>query len=121
MERGCIEMVESRKQKKISIFSICNYTFFVLIAILMLFPLWNVIVISLTDYREYVANPLMLFPKSITLEAYEYIFANDDLLTALKVTVIITLAGTLGSMLFSIMGAYALSKKRCLDATSFLL
>ena len=120
MERGCIEMVKNRKKKKISIFSICNYTFFVLIAILMLFPLWNVIVISLTDYREYVANPLMLFPKSITLEAYEYIFANDDLLTALKVTIIITLAGTMGSMLFSIMGAYALSKKKMPGRDFFL-
>ena len=108
------------KRKKLSAFSVFNYTFFGLVALLMVFPLWNVIVISLTDYREYVANPLMLFPGEITLEAYEYIFANADLLTSLKITVIVTLAGTLGSMFFSVAGAYALSKKKMPGRNVFL-
>ena len=103
-------MAAAGRRKKISLFSIFNYTFFVIVALLMVFPLWNVIVISLTDYQDYVANPLMIFPKEITMEAYDYIFANDDLLTSLKVTVTVTLTGTLGSMLFSVAGAYALSK-----------
>lgn len=86
----------------------------------MVFPLWNVIVISLTDYQDYVANPLMIFPKEITMEAYDYIFANDDLLTSLKVTVTVTITGTLGSMLFSVAGAYALSKKKMPGRNFFL-
>lgn len=99
------------KRRRISLFSVFNYTFFAIIGILMLFPLWNVVLISLTDYREYVADPLMIIPKSITLEAYQYIFANNDLLVSLQVTVLITLAGTITSMFLSITGAYALSKK----------
>lgn len=108
------------KRKRFSAFSLFNYTFFVLVALMMLFPLWNVIVVSLTDYRDYVADPLMLFPKKISLEAYQYIFANDDLITSLKVTVLITLSGTLSSMLFSIAGAYALSKRRMPGRNLFL-
>lgn len=113
-------MAAAGRRKKISLFSIFNYSLFVIIALLMVFPLWNVIVISLTDYQDYVANPLMIFPKEITMEAYDYIFANDDLLTALKVTVTVTLTGTLGSMLFSVAGAYALSKKKMPGRNLFL-
>lgn len=109
-----------QKRKRISAFPIFNYTFFAIVALLMLFPLWNVIVISLTDYRDYVADPLMIFPKQISLEAYQYIFASDDLITALKVTVLITLSGTLSSMFFSITGAYALSKRRMPGRNLFL-
>lgn len=121
MERGCIEMAAvGQKRKRISAFPIFNYTFFAIVALLMLFPLWNVIVISLTDYRDYVADPLMIFPKQISLEAYQYIFASDDLITALKVTVLITLSGTLSSMFFSMTGAYALSKRRMPGRNLFL-
>lgn len=119
-ERGCIEMAAAGSRKNISLFSIFNYSFFVIVALLMVFPLWNVIVISLTDYQDYVANPLMIFPKEITMEAYDYIFANDDLLTSLKVTVTVTLTGTLGSMLCSVAGAYALSKKKMPGRNLFL-
>lgn len=113
-------MAGRKAKRKFSVFSLFNYTFFVLIGLLMLFPLWNVIVISLTDYRDYVADPLMLYPKKISLEAYQYIFSNDDLITALKVTVYITLIGTIGSMFCSITGAYALSKKKMPGRNIFL-
>lgn len=113
-------MAAAGRRKKISLFSIFNYSLFVIIALLMVFPLWNVIVISLTDYQDYVANPLMIFPKEITMEAYDYIFANDDLLTSLRITVTVTLTGTLGSMLFSVAGAYALSKKKMPGRNLFL-
>jgi len=113
-------MAGKKRKRKFSVFSLFNYTFFVLVGLLMLFPLWNVIVISLTDYRDYVADPLMLYPKKISLEAYQYIFSNDDLITALKITVYITLVGTLGSMICSITGAYALSKRKMPGRNLFL-
>lgn len=107
-------------QKKFSLFSLFNYTFFVVVSLLMIFPLWNVVVISFTDYQEYVANPLMLFPKNISLEAYRYIFSNNDLLVSLRITVTVTLIGTLGSMICSITGAYALSKRKMPGRNLFL-
>ena len=113
-------MAVSGKRKKASLFTVFNYAFFVLVSLLMVFPLWNVIVISLTDYREYVSNPLLLFFFLITLDAYNYIFANNDLITSLKVTVTVTLAGTIGSMVFSAAGAYALSKKKMPGRNLFL-
>lgn len=99
------------KTKKISTFGVINYTFFTLVCIVMLFPLWNVVLISFTDYREYVLKPLMILPSKVTLEAYKYIFATDELLQSLFVTLKITIGGTAISMFVSVPGAYTLSKK----------
>lgn len=113
-------MVSCKKRRRFSLFSTLNYAFFVLISLVMLFPLWNVIVISLTDYREYVMNPLMLFPKQISWEAYNYIFSNDELLLALRVSVLTTLSGTAISMAVSVACAYALSKRHMPGRNLFL-
>lgn len=113
-------MVSCKKRRRFSLFSSLNYAFFVLISLVMLFPLWNVIVISLTDYREYVMNPLMLFPKQISWEAYNYIFSNNELLLALRVSVLTTLSGTAISMAVSVACAYALSKRHMPGRNLFL-
>ena len=113
-------MVSYKKIRRFSLFSTLNYAFFVLISLVMLFPLWNVIVISLTDYREYVMNPLMLFPKQISWEAYNYIFSNNELLLALRVSVLTTLSGTAISMAVSVACAYALSKRHMPGRNLFL-
>jgi len=89
-----------------------NYSFFIIIAVIMLFPLWNVIIISLVDYRTYVKNPLVIWPREVTLNAYRMIFASSEIPRAFFVSVLTTSAGTLVSMIVSVSGAYALSKSR---------
>ena len=67
--------------------------------------------ISLADYKEYVENPLMLFPKKITFSAYQQIFATSELLNSLWISVFITVVGTTLSMVCTVCAAYALSKR----------
>ncbi len=110
----------SRKGKRITAFTVFNYGFFTLVAVIMLFPLWNVLVISFSNYAEYVANPLMLFPKNISFDAYKYIFSTNELLEAMEVTVTVTLVGTVYSMLITTTAAYALSKKTLPGRSVFL-
>lgn len=100
-----------RKRRRLSAFEVCNYALFTLVALLMVFPIWNVIVISLADYKEYVENPLMLFPKKITFSAYQQIFATSELLNSLWISVFITVVGTTLSMVCTVCAAYALSKR----------
>lgn len=91
-------------------FDICNVAIFVLIALLMLFPFWNIIAISLTSNAEYMRRPFILFPEQPTLEAYNYIFATPLFPRAYGVTLIITVTGTILSTLITSMLAYGLSK-----------
>lgn len=93
------------------LFDVLNVTFFIIIAVIMIFPFWNVISISLTSNAEFMSKPFILFPEQPTLEAYKYIFSTPLFPRAYGVTFIITLSGTLLSTLVTSMLAYGLSKK----------
>lgn len=93
------------------LFDVLNVTFFVVIALAMLFPFWNVIAISLTGNAEFMSRPFILFPEKPTLEAYSYIFSTPLFPRAYGVTFLITFSGTLLSTLVTSMLAFGLSKK----------
>jgi putative aldouronate transport system permease protein len=92
------------------IFSVCNIVFFLILAAVMVLPLYKVFVTSIVSVREYYASPLLLFPKAPTIEAYKFIFTYGEITRALRVSVFVTIIGTFLSMLFTLFLAYALSK-----------
>lgn len=94
------------------IFDTCNVMFFLLLAILMIIPFWNVFVISISTAGEYMRTPFLLFPKEPTIQVYKYIFASSLIPRAYLVTIVVTLSGTLINLLFTSHLAYALSKTR---------
>ena len=65
------------------IFDIFNICLFIFLALIILFPFWNIIAISLTGNAEYMASSFILFPKKPTLEAYKYIFSTALFIRAL--------------------------------------
>lgn len=93
------------------IFDIVNITLFILLALCILFPFWNIIAISLTSNAEYMRRPFILFPESPTLEAYKYIFSTPLFFRAYLVTFVITISGTALSTVVTSMLAYGLKKK----------
>ncbi len=108
-------------KKKATVFSVLNYAFFTIISLAMIFPVWNVIVVSLADYAEYVKSPLMLWPKSASLDAYKYIFSTNELVESMFVTIFITIVGTALSLMITVCAAYALSKKYIPGRQFFIL
>lgn len=85
--------------------------FFVIVGILVLIPLWYVLVVSLSTPQSYAFDPVHLWPWAITFEQYTAVFRNSDVMHSFAVSLAITLVGTTLSMLLSIGGGYALSKK----------
>lgn len=100
------------------IFDVFNICLFILLAIVILFPFWNIIAISLTGNAEYMASSFILFPKKPTLEAYKYIFSTALFIRAFGVTFLITITGTALSVLVTSMLAYGL-KNRTFTDTNF--
>lgn len=78
--------------------------------IVTLLPMVNVWAISLSEAHEVFKDPMMLWPKSFTLESYKYIFNTQVLLKSFGITVFVTVVGTLLNLLFTATGAYGLSK-----------
>jgi putative aldouronate transport system permease protein len=91
-------------------FSLFNIVFFVGLAIVMIFPLWKVIITSIITAGEMYSSPLILWPKRPTILAYQFIFASEEIFTAAKNTVFITVVGTFLSIFVTLMLSYGLSK-----------
>jgi len=80
------------------------------LTLICLYPMLNVLAISFSEAQAIYGNPMMVVPESFTLEAYKYIFSTRVLLNSFGITVFVTVFGTLLNLMFTITGAYALSK-----------
>ena len=59
-------------------------------------------------------NQIVLFPKDIQFDAFKRMFSDNMFWNAYSNTLFITFYGTVWALLYSILGAYALSKRRLL-------
>ena len=82
-----------------------------LAAFLILFPILNVVLISLMTQKELVqyAGGLDLFPRHLSLGAYQLIFQGGIVTRALLVSAGITIVGTVASLVASSCLAFGLS------------
>jgi putative aldouronate transport system permease protein len=96
--------------------------FFVLLAVVMLLPLWTVLMTSLVDTGEYFARSLILWPRRLYLDSYRYIFtAGSEIFTSVLVTAALTVVGSLYSMLVTTSLAYGLSKRALPGGRFFIM
>ncbi|GGG06561.1 carbohydrate ABC transporter permease [Paenibacillus aceti] len=102
-------MIESRGEK---IFKIINNFLLALMAAAALYPFLYVLSASVSKPYNVITGKVLLFPKGFTFDAYREVLGNPDIWIAYGNTIFYTVVGTAVSMLFTICGAYALSKKR---------
>lgn len=103
-----------KKKKRINsntIFTFLVYTIAIVAAIIWIYPLVYVVSASFSSPDELLAGNVVLFPKGFNLDAYRYIFANDDIMTGYKNTIFYSVFGTLYNMVLTVCAAYPLSRK----------
>jgi len=79
-------------------------------AIICLTPFLYVFFVSFMTYEEYLANPLRIFPRNISFNAYRQIWGYALFRSGYRVTLTITFLGTALSVFLLIITAYPLSK-----------
>lgn len=99
------------KHKRITMFDLVTIIALGILAIIVVFPFYNVVIISFADYDVIAKSNLYLWPKSFDFTAYKRVLADSDFWSSTAVTVFITVSGVILSMLISVSGAYALAKK----------
>ncbi|MFJ8810160.1 carbohydrate ABC transporter permease [Streptomyces sp. NPDC102490] len=88
----------------------------------ILFPLWIVVVTSLSSRRTIdEAGGLVMIPKDITFVAYQELLSGGQVTRAALVSIGVTLVGTLFSMAVSVLCAYGLSRSGSLGHRWILL
>lgn len=103
------------------IFDGANIIFFILCALIMIIPFWNVVVISFTGLGEFMSKPFILVPENPTLQAYQYVFATPILPRSFVVTVYITVMTTVISVFVTSTLAYGLAKDNIRGYKFFLI
>lgn len=101
-----------RKTPADHIFNVVICIVMTVILIVTLYPFWYVVVGSVSSMGHLIKNGFVLWPDGIHLDAYEQVFRNDLVPTAYRNTLIVTLGGTVLSMLLTIIGGFVLSIKR---------
>ena len=94
----------------------------ILLCVLILIPLIHVVAGSFSDGASYMAHSgLLLWPLKPTTAAYESVIANQNIWTGYRNTLFIVSVGTALDMLFSLVAAYVLSRKKYMLKTFFNL
>ena len=101
------------------IFRILSYVFLTVFAVCCLYPFVYAISAAISSREAVEYGEVILFPKGIQFGAFEQMFNDNMFWNSYANTLFITFYGTLWAMGFSILGGYALSKKRLLFRKGF--
>lgn len=93
------------------VFHIINSIIMVLICIVTIYPLYYVLIASVTDPTAIEGGKLLLYPKKLFWDGYVTAFGYSPLIQGYKNSIVYTIAGTLINLAVTIPGAYALSRK----------
>ena len=96
------------------IFKILSYVFLTVFAICCLYPFIYAISAALSSREAVEYGEIVLFPKGIQFEAFADMFNDNMFWNSYTNTLFLTFYGTIWALFFSILGGYALSKKRLL-------
>lgn len=92
------------------IFTIINGLFIALVLIVVLYPLYFIVIASISDPYAVAKGNATLLPSGFTLDAYKEVIRNDNVWIGYKNSLIYTIVGTVFDLLLCIPCAYALSK-----------
>ena len=92
-------------------FDIFNYIFMAVFALITIFPIYYVLIVSFATQSDIQKHLIYILPYSIDFRAYALVFKEKTFYNAFLISVIITSAGTFLSMLTSTAAAFVLSKK----------
>ena len=102
------------KLKKMSksdiVFLFIVYATVILISVVILYPLWFVIIASISDPNLVATGEVLLLPKGVTFEGFKYIFRDPRIWSGYYNTIRYTVVGTMLALFITIPAGYALSR-----------
>lgn len=100
-----------RDTKSDKAFNFVNYIFLTIVALLVIYPLIFVVSASLSNPEFVISGEMWLWPKEFTLDAYDKVFKNKEIINGFVNTLKYTVFGTILNVIMTILAAYPLSRK----------
>ena len=103
------------------IFYFFNYLFLGFLALVILYPLYFIIIASISDPDAVLGGDVILFPVGITLSGFEAILQRSDVWYGYLNTIIYTALTVILSLVVTVPAGWALSRKRLFGKKLFMI
>ena len=110
-----------QKTKADRTFDIIIYTIAGLMTLIVLYPMYFIVIASISDPNLVAKGEVLLFPRGISLDGYRHLFSMSQIWTGYGNTILYTVVGTLLMLAVNIPVAYALSRKDLVGRKFFTL
>lgn len=111
----------SRSDLSDKIFYLFIYVFLGFLALVILYPLYFIIIASISDPDAVLGGDVILFPVGITLSGFEAILHRSDVWFGYLNTIIYTALTVVLSLVVTVPAGWALSRKRLLGKKFFMI
>ena len=101
------------------IFKIISYFLLIVFALMCVYPFIYALSSSFSSKSAVDGGDVILWPVGFQTEAYRYIFTRNAFWISYANTLFLAFIGTIWCLVYTILGAYALSKKRLMGRHAF--
>ena len=101
----------SRQSAGDKIFDIVNIGLMAVILIIIIYPLWFVVIASVSDPAKVMGGEVLLLPAGMSFQAYRMVFRDSMIMTGYRNTLIYTVLGTGINLVMTVLAAYPLSRR----------
>ena len=99
----------ARQTKEDKVFDLVNAALIALLLLVIVYPLWFVVIASVSNPAQVIGGQVILLPKGFSLEAYRMVFRDSMVMTGYRNTLIYTVTGTIINVVMTVLAAYPLS------------
>lgn len=110
-----------KKSRADYLFDYANTTFFLIVLIAIMYPLYFMFISSISSPDSVNAGNVWIFPKDISFEGYLEIFSEHRIWRAYENSIFYTIAGTIVNVLLTVTAGYALSRKDLVGRNVFMI
>lgn len=102
------------------VFNVFVYVIMIILAIIILYPLWFVIIASVSSPDAILNGEVWLLPDVVDFSGFKRIFADKQIWIGYRNTILYTFFGTLLNIILTIPAGYALSRKELPHKKAFM-
>ena len=105
-------MIIKRETRGDKIFSVCVYILLALVCLIVIYPLYYMFIVSISNGYAVIRGEVTLLPKGVNFGAYQYMLSDRYVPRSYLNTLIYTFFGTLINVVMTALCAYPLSRKK---------
>ncbi|MBQ3079897.1 MAG: carbohydrate ABC transporter permease [Clostridia bacterium] len=106
-----IRGIRIKETRSDNIFNACNLLFWFIVLFVILYPLWLIIIASVSDPDAVMAGQVLFLPKDFSVIGYKAVFEYAELWSSYANSIFYTVAGSILSVIVTLAAAYSLSRK----------